>query len=233
MKKDYEASYNKKVKLWGTIVGLMAFVLLIVGATYAWVIFNVGESNYQTNTGKFLIEYNNDTGAGASMTGELDVSNDRFGGLSTWVNISKTEGSISGVVSLKLHLTNFTLSGICSNSSYEDKASCEAASGVWTLADASKFHVAVYTGGSCDNANFTTPSACEAGGATWTPNVLVGSEKTLAGYTTGDDVVLMNNVALTTTSTRYYVYLWLDSTATDEFGNSKIAGYIKATATQN
>lgn len=48
-----------KKKLIGTIIGVIFFVVLIAGATFAWLTFNatVTNGNYNTKTGNFLINY--------------------------------------------------------------------------------------------------------------------------------------------------------------------------------
>lgn len=48
-----------KKKLIGTIVGVVLFVALIAGATFAWLTFNanVTNGNYNTMTGNFIINY--------------------------------------------------------------------------------------------------------------------------------------------------------------------------------
>lgn len=48
-----------KKKLIGTIIGVIFFVALIAGATFAWLTFNanVTNGNYNTMTGNFIINY--------------------------------------------------------------------------------------------------------------------------------------------------------------------------------
>lgn len=229
---SYEKQYDKSRKLWGTILGVIAFILLVIGATYAWFTWS-NSSDTQYTTGIFDVQYNNDTGSGAALSGTLSRTEDKTGGLSTWVNINKTSTSISGNVDLELHITELTMGGTCSITSYETQDTCEAASATWTSANPNKFYFAVYTGGSCSDGTYTTPTTCEAASATWTPTEQVGTNGTLEGATSGGTIVLMNDVPLTENSTRYYIYIWLDQTAGDEYSGSKITGYIQAFATQS
>lgn len=48
-----------KKKLFGTIIGVVLFIVLIAGATFAWLTFQatVTNGNYNTGTGNFLINY--------------------------------------------------------------------------------------------------------------------------------------------------------------------------------
>ena len=229
---SYEQKYIKSKKIWGTILGVVAFILLIVGATYAWYTW-IRNADVGTKTGIFDVQYNNDTGSGASLQGTLSPTEDKTGGLSTWVNISKTSTSVSGNATLKLHITELTMGGTCSITAHETQTACESASGTWTAANPNKFHFAVYTGGSCSNTTYDTPTSCEAANETWTPTELVGTEGTLEGAVSGGDIILMSGIPLTETSTRYYIYVWLDANAEDEYSGSKVTGYISASATQS
>lgn len=229
---SYEQKYIKSKKIWGTILGVVAFVLLIVGATYAWYTW-IRNTDVGTKTGIFNIQYNNDTGSGAALQGKLSPTENKEEGLNTWVNISKTSTSVSGDVTLKLHITELTMGGTCSITTYETQTACESANGTWTAANPNKFHFAVYTGGSCSNTTYTIPTSCEAANETWIPTELVGSEGTLEGAVSGGDITLMSGVPLTETSTRYYIYVWLDANAEDEYSGSKVTGYISASATQS
>lgn len=49
----------KKKKIIGTVIGVIFFVALIAGATYAWLTFNINVTNgtYNGTTGNFLIDY--------------------------------------------------------------------------------------------------------------------------------------------------------------------------------
>ena len=125
------------------------------------------------------------------------------------------------------------MGGTCSITAHETQTACESASGTWTAANPNKFHFAVYTGGSCSNTTYDTPTSCEAANETWTPTELVGTEGTLEGAVSGRDITLMSGIPLTETSTRYYIYVWLDANAEDEYSGSKVTGYISASATQS
>lgn len=48
-----------KKKLIGTIIGVIFFIVLIAGATFAWLTFsaNITNGNYNTITGNFVIDY--------------------------------------------------------------------------------------------------------------------------------------------------------------------------------
>ena len=53
---------NKK-KMLGTIIGVVAFIALVAGATYAWLTNNLGITNgiYNSKTMNFLVNYTNGT----------------------------------------------------------------------------------------------------------------------------------------------------------------------------
>lgn len=201
---------QKKVKLIGMIIGVVSFIALIIGVTYAWFIVKSSDINIGAKTGKFEILYNNDTGAGALINGTLYPSSMKENGLKTWVNISKTNESLSGNATLTLNITSLT-----------------------TTTDASKLHYAVYTSGTCSNHLYTTPSTCESANQVWIPTVLVGSPGTLQGVTNGSTITLASNLALTNTSTIYYIYIWLDETAGSEYTGTSLSGYVSASAIQS
>ena len=52
-------------KLIGTILGILAFALLIIGATYAWLTltYNANNSIYNTKTKNFYVDYSNNDGS--------------------------------------------------------------------------------------------------------------------------------------------------------------------------
>lgn len=78
----------EKRKVYGTIIGVVAFILFIVGATYAWFTWTSGTTVLSGTSGCFTIEYTN----GTEITGAISPSTDYSGGKSTTatMNIKST-----------------------------------------------------------------------------------------------------------------------------------------------
>ncbi len=69
----------EKRKIYGAIIGVLAFVICIVGITYAWFTWNSGNTILSGESGCFTIEYTN----GTAISGNISPSNDYTGGKST------------------------------------------------------------------------------------------------------------------------------------------------------
>lgn len=77
-----------KKKLYGTIVGVIAFIALVAGLTYAWFTWASGNTTISGQSGCFTIEYTN----GTAISGNLTPSADYTGGKNTdaTLNIAST-----------------------------------------------------------------------------------------------------------------------------------------------
>lgn len=201
-------------KLFGAIVGVTAFIALIAGATFAWLTWSSTPSNIQGTTSKFEITYSNPGGAISSTLVPADTYSTASGDY-TYVTIARTSGSLEGTANLILNVTNLTMTGTCTIDgaiTYTTQASC---TGTWATADVTKIKWAVYTGGS----------------TTATATTLVTSGD--FGDISSNKINLVTNATLNTTNTYYFVYVWLDSTAGNEYVGTSFSGNISANATQN
>ena len=98
-------------KLIGTIIGVILFVALIAGATFAWLTFNanVTNGNYNVSTGNFLVDYQGDT----ELTDIKTLSNVTAANVATSgatkVTVKaakKTADSANGTLTVKLTTTS-------------------------------------------------------------------------------------------------------------------------------
>ena len=75
----------EKRKIYGTIIGIMGFIALVIGVTYAWFTWNSTEPRVLSGTsGCFTIEYVN----GTSIGGNIIPSSNYTGGKSTTATLS-------------------------------------------------------------------------------------------------------------------------------------------------
>jgi len=100
--------YNRK--LWGTILGILAFIALIAGLTYAWYTWRSNNVIINGTSGCFTILYTNgpDIGNGTEDPASIDMSSTYMGGLSTTVSMGvSTSCNITGTGTIYLY-TNTT-----------------------------------------------------------------------------------------------------------------------------
>ena len=201
-------------KIFGMVIGVIAFIALVAAATFAWLTWSSTPSNISGTTTTFDVVYSNPGGA-ITSTLVPSATYSTAAGDYTYVTISRTSGSLTGTASLILNVTTLTLNGTCTtggNITYTSQGNC---SGTWATADASKIKWAVYTGGS------TTETA--------TTEVSSGNFASI----TNNKINLVENATLNTATTYYFVYIWLDSSAGNEFVGSTFSGYISAEAVQD
>lgn len=74
---------NKR-KVYGAILGILAFALLMVGITYAWFTWTSGNTIISGTSGCFTINYS----TGTAISGALTPSIDHTGGRSTTVTMN-------------------------------------------------------------------------------------------------------------------------------------------------
>ncbi len=92
-------------KLFGTIIGIIAFIILIAGATFAWYTWTSNNTIVNGTTGCFTIDYIKGTDISA---GSLIMSSTYSGGLSATVTINISSScSITGTADIIL-TTNVT-----------------------------------------------------------------------------------------------------------------------------
>ena len=79
---------EKKRKLYGMIIGVVAFIAVVAGLTYAWFTWASNNTIIQGDSGCFTIQYTN----GTAISGSLAPSSDYTGGKSTTatLNINST-----------------------------------------------------------------------------------------------------------------------------------------------
>lgn len=90
----------EKRKLFGTIIGVVAFILFMVGATYAWFTWQSGNTILSGTSGCFEIQYTN----GTAISGAISPSSDYTGGKSTTATLNiKSSCTTEGTATI--HLT--------------------------------------------------------------------------------------------------------------------------------
>ena len=108
-----------KKKLIGTIVGVIAFIALIAGATFAWFTYNItlNKAGYNFTSANFSIVY----GHGADITGvkmfatEPTTSDIGTGAANGNVDITaKTTGSVTGTFKIYLNINSGSNANIIS-----------------------------------------------------------------------------------------------------------------------
>lgn len=93
----------EKGKIIGLIIGIMGFVAVVAGLTYAWLTWT-SSTNITGNSGCFDITY-----TGTEITGNLQMSSAYSGGLSSSVTmkISSSCTNVSGTGTIYLNTTSF------------------------------------------------------------------------------------------------------------------------------
>jgi len=207
-------------KLLGTIVGVIMFALLIVGATYAWLTLtaNVTNGNYIVGTKNFVINYVGGTEiANTVQTASSTTTNITAATAANettddgWLAVTASKTAASAKASdftIKLHITSNTLT---------TKALTYAV---------------------CKGACPTGVALATVEGGTVTCGTGVASCGTVAGKQSNKDVTLhvdneTFNVADAVPETTYNIYIWLDSgtIVAADIGKT-FSGYIHASATQ-
>ncbi len=209
-------------KLIGTIVGVIGFVALIAGATFAWLTINANVTNASVNgtSRNFIITYagsaqiggnipqiasGSATTAAITTAGSASVANDSWAAVSA----SKTANSAAaGSFKLMLHLdannmtTNSIVYAVC-------KGACPTTAALATVSN-----------GTATCASGVAACGLITAGAT-TPDVQLHN-----------DTSTFNTDAAVSTTT-YNIYFWANAnTVADADMGKGIGGYIYATASQ-
>ncbi len=178
-----------KRKIIGSIIGVIAFAALIVGATYAWLIKDlvVSNANYVASTGCFDINYDitNPDNPVSEITGDMIPAAHVTGGLSGRVGLrTKDNCEIEGTATLNLHVNGIvngvtvtdpklltTADSYCQSrktlekiDGITTKLACETAGNRWMP----------YGDDYCENSTtlerlvaYTDSSSCSGNGGTW------------------------------------------------------------------
>lgn len=208
-----------KTKLIGTILGVIMFAALIVGATYAWLTISatVTNGNYTLSSKNFIIDYSGGSQISntvmtsnatiASITSETTAATETDGWLA--VTASKTANSArASEFSIKLHVTSNTLT---------------TSAITWALCK-----------GSCP----TTVALATVSSGSATCGTGVTACGTIAGGASNTDIVLYTDTTTFNTdaavdATTYNIYVWLDAeTVVSADLGKKFSGYVHASATQ-
>ena len=93
----------KSYKIFGTIFGVLAFIALVVGITYAWLFWTSGNTIIGGSTECFTINYVN----GQNISGQITPSSTYTGGKTTTVQIGiDSSCNIGGSATIKLTTDN-------------------------------------------------------------------------------------------------------------------------------
>lgn len=209
-----------KQKLIGTIIGVIFFVALIAGATFAWFAFNATITNgtYNGTSLTFTYTYNGEENTGAAISNILILgatparnsitTNNGY----TILSASKADNTPkASSFNIKLHKTSSTISP----------------------ESVIRYAVCKGTVANCANTVSTTiPS---------TTNTTFVAYGQLGTWDTNSDVTLYSDTSTFATGAAakatYYVYLWIDGTLITSTNQNSIigrsfSGYIYASSTQ-
>ena len=208
-------------KLLGTIIGVIMFALLIVGATYAWlsvaaVVTNGTYSNLKTKN--FIINY----AGGTAITDTVQTSNATTANITsqTTADGSTTDGWLAVTASKTANsakASDFTIKLHINSNTLTSKALTYAV---------------------CKGACPTGVALATVSSGTATCATGVASCGTIAANQSNKDVTLHTDTSTFNTdsavsATTYNVYVWLDAATivNNDIGKS-FSGYIHASATQ-
>ena len=94
----------KKKGIFISIFIVIVVILLVAGATYAYLLAMTNEGDVSANTGKVDVNYS----APKPLTGNLSPSSDRSGGLSTFATASLNSGSVETMFNMYIKPTTLT-----------------------------------------------------------------------------------------------------------------------------
>lgn len=195
----------KKEKTIGVIIGIIVFIAIVAGLTYAWFVWQSEATTIGGSTTFFDVDY---IGGAAINNNELASSIDKSGGASTEVVIKKKNGSIDGVATLTLNITTLTQNAD-SLSEYGE-------------IDFSAIKWEVYK--SINSESPYTYSDIPG----WT-GTLQGK-----GTTTGTTLALFDNETLSDNNVAYKIYIWADAElSTNAYIGTNLVSYITASAVQS
>lgn len=202
-----------KKKLLGTIIGVIMFAMLIVGATYAWLTLtaNVTNGTYAGNSLNFTFSYSGNDITAIKMYGPTPARNSFTAGSGySVISASKAAGTAkASAFNIKLHKTSATITD---------------------------FSVIRYV--VCRNA---TASNCNNSVSTALPSSASGNFVARNQLSSSTDITLYTDTTTFNVegaaSMTYYVYLWIDgelitTSNQDKVVGKSFSGYLYADATQ-
>lgn len=195
----------EKKKLIGTIIGVIFFVALIAGATFAWLTFNatVTNGNYNTGSRNFVINY----------TDNGDISSAKI------LNITTAAGVTDSAIGNYTIITAALNSATTPHGTLTLTLNTGTDTASQTVRSAIRYSVATCTGAATCT-DFGTPTAPQSVSSNTQVLTLPG------GGTTA-------SITSNTVFTRFKVYVWLDAESVGESMVGKsYTGHISATATQ-
>lgn len=219
MENKIDNNKNKKI----IIVGILVLFLLLIGGTYAYMVYSatISNGNYNTKTTCFNINYD----TGADIAGTLFPSSGPSGGIAGGVSlIVDSSCSLNGIGDLYLDINSVgdtliqTVSEHCENSAtlmtlsnYTNSTDCTDNGGIWVDAGTALKYAVYNTSGV---SNETVPL-----------NV---------GYITGvGSINIYSGFDITATRSSYYIHVWLDGNISDDtYANMSFDGKISASAVQ-
>ena len=230
-------------KLIGTVLGVVAFIALIAGATFAWLTINANVTNASVNgtSRNFLITYTGSAQiggnipqikSGQALTSAITSQSQASAANDSWVAVTaaKTANSAAaGSFKLMLHVdtntmkTNSLLFAVC-------KGACPA-------------NVALATAAASGGSGTTPPTVTPTCGSGVTACGVINKGTANSDVLLYNDTTTFNTDAAVSTQT-YNIYIWAnadtlsDGTETWSPGDSDgdmgkgLGGYIYATASQ-
>jgi predicted ribosomally synthesized peptide with SipW-like signal peptide len=232
-----------KKKLIGTIIGVVAFIALIAGATFAWftATVTVTNGNYLGTVKNFVITYTGSSAVGSNLriidtvttATPVAIKNGATSAATAddgWVQVTaaKTANDVA-VANFKLRL-HIETNNMATNSI------------VWVACLASNTNckdTATNVLVTALNTSAATPTATCASGVTCGV-IKAGQTTTRTNYGTNTDILLYNDTstfnktaAVTADTGTYNVYFWVDGPTVGNSDLGKgISGYVYAEAAQ-
>lgn len=206
-------------KILGTIIGVIMFALLIVGATYAWLTLSatVTNGNYTIGTKNFIINYV----GGSAISSTVQVSGPKISDITSESSASATTDGWLAVTASKeatsAKASDFTIKLHVNSNALTTKALTYAV---------------------CKGACPTTVALATVSSGTATCGTGVTACGTITNGLSNTDVVLYTdtstfNVDGAVSTTTYNIYFWIDpGTLVAADVNKTFSGYIHASATQ-
>ncbi len=214
---------NKK-KVYGTVIAVISFAILIIGATFAALSFTSNATNGSYNISTTCFQMLKEEGQ--DVIGELDYVTKPIDSVSTYVAMG-INGACDITAKGRIYLN--VLDGTSSKLYSTVAAHCENMDTLQTLPD------------------YTTATDCGNNGGSWITN---GSALKYAIYNTSSptnntipitsgwitatgDKLLYNSMLPIGSLDTYYIYVWLDGELIDNtYNNVAFSGYIHTNADQ-
>jgi len=201
----------EKKKMFGTMIGVLAFVAVIAGVTYAWFAWQSEDTTISGTTGTFNINYVQGANIGTTEAGEpITPSTTKEGGVSTVFSISKDTASLHGKATLTLNIDEIAPELAVAGMKWEVYKSTSGT----TIDDATYSDTALATG---DFSTITVTEACSDTSLTTEEECLAveGNTWDVTGFNP-ESITLFTNEQLNDVVTFYKLYIWIDGTMTND-----------------